>query len=123
MLRPSCPALVIHPNDSFRKALIAALDQHHFKVTFVSDEKRAAEMLRDETFAVVLLGVNMASLTGVPLLELLQQAKADRKCCVIILGDPDPQIRTSAPWADEMLLKPVDAAYVARRATSYCEHS
>jgi len=123
MLRPSCPALVIHPNDAFRKALIAALDQHHFKVTFVSDEDRAAELLRDETFAVVLLGVNMASLTGVSLLKLLQQARADRKCRVVILGDPDPQIRTSAPWADEMLLKPVDAAYVAKRATSYCAHS
>ena len=123
MLRPSCPALVIHPNDAFRKALIAALDQHHFKVTFLSDENSAAELLRDETFAVVFLGVNMASRTGVQLLETLQQARVDRKCCVIILGDPDPQIRTSAPWADEMLLKPVDASYVAQRATSYCEHS
>lgn len=123
MLRPSCPALVIHPNDAFRKTLIAALDQHHFKVTFVSDEQRAAELLRDETFSVVLLGVNMTQETGVKSLETLQQAKAANKCCVIILGDPDPQIRTSAPWADEMLLKPVDPSYVAQRARTYCDHS
>jgi DNA-binding response OmpR family regulator len=122
MLRPSCPALVIHPNDPFRKALIAALDQAHFKVTFVSDEQRAAELLRDEAFRVVLLGLNMARETGVQSLETLQQAKAANKCCVIILGDPDPQIRTSAPWADEMLLKPVDPSYVAQRAHTYCGH-
>ncbi len=121
MLRPSCPVLVIHPNDAFRKSLIAALDQHHFKVTFVSDESRAAELLRNEAFRVVLLELNIAAQTGLQVLDVLQQTKKDSKCAVIILGDPDPQIRTSAPWADETLLKPVDAAYVAQRAHTYCE--
>ncbi len=121
MLRPSCPVLVIHPNDGFRKALIAALDQHHFKVTFVSDEARAVEILRNETFRVVLLGLNIASRTGMQSLEVLQQTRKAAKCGVIILGDPDPQVRTTAPWADETLLKPVDPTYVAQRAHSYCE--
>ena len=121
MLLPSCPALVIHPNDDFRRALIAALDQHHFKVSFVSDEQRVGELLREAHFRVILLGLNMASRVGVQSLEALQQAKRDHKCAVIILGDPDPQVRTTAPWADETLLKPVDPAYVAQRAHSYCE--
>src|SRR3990170_3477142 len=98
MLRPSCPVLVIHPNDAFRRALIAALDQHHFKVTFVSDETRAVEILRNETFRVVLLGLNIASRTGMQSLEVLQQTRKDAKCGVIILGDPDPEVRTTAPW-------------------------
>jgi DNA-binding response OmpR family regulator len=122
MLRPSCPVLLIHPNDAFRKALIASLDQHHFKVTFVSDETSAAEVLRKETFRVVLLGLNVAAQTGIRTLDVLQQVKRDSKCGVIILGDPDPQVRITAPWADETLLKPVDPAYVAQRAHSYCEH-
>ena len=122
MVRPSCPALVIHPNDAFRKSLIAALDQHHFKVTFVSDEARAAELLHAETFAVILLGLNVASGAGMQSLESAQQARKSSKCGVIILGDPDPQVRTAAPWADETLLKPVDPAYVAQRAHSYCQH-
>ena len=121
MLRPSCPVLVIHPNDAFRKALIAALDQHHFKVTFVSDETHAVELLRKETFRVVLLGLSIASRTGMQSLEVLQQTRKDAKCGVIILGDPDPEVRTTAPWADETLLKPVDPTYVATRAHSYCE--
>ena len=122
MLRPSCPALVIHPNDAFRKALIAALDQHHFKVSFVSDEERVEERLREQKFTVVLLGLNLATRSGTQSLDVLQQARRDQKCAVIILGDSDPQIRTSAPWADETLLKPVDPAYVAQRAHSYCVH-
>lgn len=121
MLRPSCPVLVIHPNDAFRKALIAALDQHHFKVSFISDERQVGELLREDDFRVILLGLNMATRTGVQSLEALQQARQDHKCAVIILGDPDPQVRTAAPWADETLLKPVDPAYVAQRAHSYCE--
>ncbi|MFL6248148.1 MAG: hypothetical protein ACJ74H_19140 [Thermoanaerobaculia bacterium] len=122
MLRPSCPALVIHPNDAFRKSLIAALDQHHFKVSFVSDETRVEELLREDRFRVILHGLNIAARTGVQSLDVLQRAKQERQCAVIILADPDPQVRTSAPWADETLLKPVDPSYVAQRAHSYCEH-
>jgi DNA-binding response OmpR family regulator len=122
MLRPSCPALVIHPNDAFRKALIAALDQHHFKVSFVSDEQGVEELLREQKFRVILLGLNVAARIGMQSLDVLQQARQGQKCAVIILGDPDPQIRTSAPWADETLLKPVDPAYVAQRAHSYCDN-
>lgn len=122
MLRPSCPALVIHPNDAFRKALIAALDQQHFKVTFVPDGEGAAGILQNEMFRVVILGLNLASRAGMDSLEVLQQARADQKCGVIILGDPDPKVRTTAPWADETLLKPVDPSYVAQRARSYCQH-
>lgn len=121
MLRPSCPALVIHPDDAFRKTLIAALDQHHFKVSFVSDEQEVGARLREDRFRVVLLGLNIATRTGVQSLDVLRQARQDHKCAVIILGDPDPQVRTTAPWADETLLKPVDPAYVAQRAHSYCE--
>ena len=121
MLRPSCPVLVIHPNDDFRKALIAALDQHHFKVSFVSDEEQVSERLSEGDFRVVLLGVNLAAHTGVQSLEALRQAKQAHKLAVIIIGDSDPQVRTTAPWADETLLKPVDPAYVAQRAHSYCE--
>jgi hypothetical protein len=54
-------------------------------------------------------------------LEVLRTQKTHVKCGVIILGEANPQIRTYAPWADETLLKPVDATYVAARARSYCD--
>ena len=121
MVRPSCPALVIHAPDEFRKSLIATLDARHFTVTFVSDNERALELLRKRDFRVVIIGINIAKGDGVPLLDTVREARDRTKCGVILLGDPDPQVRTFAPWADETLLKPVDAAYVAQRANSYCD--
>ena len=120
MVRPSCPALVIHDDDAFRKALIAALDQQHFTVTFAADGDGAVDILRSRRFNVVLLGLNLATRRGLQTLDVLRQEKPDN-CGVLILGDPDPQIRTYAPWADETMLKPVDASYVATRARSYCD--
>lgn len=122
MVRPSCPVLVIHENDAFRKQLIVSLDQHHFTVTFVPDGPRAIELARDGAFRVILLGLNLTTGQGMQSLDALQQARGDNHCGVIILGDPDPAIRTRVPWADETLLKPVDPAYVAQRANTYCKH-
>jgi DNA-binding response OmpR family regulator len=121
MVRPSCPALVIHEDDAFRKSLIATLDQHNFTVTFAADGDGALDMLAKRRFNVVLLGLNLATQKGMRSLEYLQRQRTHVKCGVIILGDPNPQIRTYAPWADETLLKPVDAAYVTTRALSYCD--
>ena len=123
MVRPSCPALVIHENDAFRKGLIASLDQHHFTVTFVPDGPGAIDLVRDGTFRVILLGLNLTTGKGTHSLDALQRAREQGQCGVIILADPDPEIRTRAPWADETLLKPVDPAYVARRANTYCNHA
>lgn len=121
MIQPSCPALVVHGDDAFRKKLIATLDQQHFAVTFAGDGDEATDLIRARTFNVVILGLNLASGAGTKALEVLRDERASNvKCGVMILGDPDPRIRTCAPWADEMLLKPVDASYVATRARAYC---
>ena len=121
MVRPSCPVLLIHDDDEFRKKLIAALDQHHFSVTFAEDGKEAIEHVLARRFPVVLLGVNLATGRGEEALEFLRGHRSAVKCGVIIVGDPDPRIRTSASWADETLLKPVDPQYVATRARAYCD--
>ena len=121
MVRPSCPALLIHEDDEFRKKLIAALDQHNFAVTFTTDGPAAVDHLKGRKFSVVLLGVNLATRRGMAALEHLREHRGVTKCGVILLGDSDPNIRTFAPWADETLLKPVDANYVATRARAYCD--
>jgi ActR/RegA family two-component response regulator len=117
---PSCHALLIHEDDAFRKSLIATLDTRHFAVTFAADGDEALQHLRDGTFRVVLLGVSLQAKTGLQSAAFLHENRDAVKCGVIILGDPDPAIRTFAPWADETLLKPVDADYVAQRALVYC---
>ena len=121
MVRPSCPALVIHDDDAFRKTLVAALDQQHFTVTVVTDGDEAVDMMRKRKFSVVLLGVNLPHQRGRQSVEYLRDAKKSVGCGVLILGDPDPNLRMHAPFADETLLKPVDAMYVATRARAYCD--
>jgi DNA-binding response OmpR family regulator len=121
MVRPSCPALVIHDDDAFRRTLIATLDQHNFTVTFAPDGDGAVHLLASRRFNVVLLGLNLDTNNGLRALDYLRNQKTHIKCGVIILGDSSPEIRNYAPWADETLLKPVDAAYVATRALSYCD--
>jgi DNA-binding response OmpR family regulator len=113
--------LVIHDDDPFRKALIAALDQQNFSVTFTADDTEAVDHVRSGRFTVVLLGLNMKSGRGAGALEVIGEERSRVKCGVIILGDPDPEIRTWAARADETLLKPVDPDYVATRARTYCD--
>ena len=121
MVRPSCPALLIHDDDAFRKKLIATLDQQNFSVTFAEDGPEAIDRLKARTFSVAILGVNVTTRRGVQALEYIREHRDSTKCGVIILGDPHPDVRTFAPWADETLLKPVDAQYVATRARTYCD--
>jgi DNA-binding response OmpR family regulator len=121
MVQPSCPALLVHDDDAFRKQLIATLDQHNFTVTFAADGAAALDILKERVFRVVIVGVELKSRKGMAALDFLQANRASARCGVMILGEPDPNIRTFAPWADETLLKPVDAAYVANRARAYCD--
>lgn len=122
MVEPSCPALVILNDDAFRRSLIRTLDQQHFSVTFSTDGDAALELLekRHPSFSVVIVGVDLSNRTGMKTLEYLRDHREDVRCGIIIVGEPNPQIRTCAPWADETLLKPVDADYVAKRARTYC---
>jgi len=117
---PSCQALLIHDDDAFRKSLIKTLDQRHFAVTFARDGDDALQHLSKRTFKVVLLGVSIKNSAGLQSAAYLREHREHVQCGVIILGDPDPEIRTFAPWADETLLKPVDPDYVAQRARVYC---
>jgi DNA-binding response OmpR family regulator len=120
MVLPSCPVFVVHPDDAFRKSLISALDLQHFTVTYAAGGAEAVGTLAKRTFNVVILGVNLTTSAGTEVLEPLHQSKTAAKCGVIILGDPHPDLRTTATWADETLLKPVDPHYVATRARTYC---
>ena len=122
VVEPSCPAFVLHDDDPFRRALIKVLDQTHFAVTFASNDDDAVKALqqRPGEFRVAMICVDMKSRKGIAALDLLRDHHELHRCGVIILGDPHPDLRTLAPWADETLLKPVDPTYLAGRARAYC---
>jgi DNA-binding response OmpR family regulator len=109
--------MLIHDDDDFRKALIKSLDRKHFTVTFTKDGDDAMRLLRERRFRVIVLGINISGGKGLAALAYL---RANRGTPLIILGDPDPELRNHARDADETLLKPVDPDYVAERARTYC---
>jgi DNA-binding response OmpR family regulator len=117
---PSCPILVIHDDDAFRKSLIAALDEKHFTVTFAPDGAEAVALLQERVYNVIIVGLDLTSRRGAAVLEFLGAQRQHARCGVMILGEPNPALRTFAPWVDETLMKPVDAGYVADRARAYC---
>ena len=120
VVAPSCNALLIHDEDEFRKRLIATLDEQHFSVAYATDGDVALQLLTERIYEVVLVGVDLEKKKGLTILDHLKGHRENLKCGVIIIGEPDPALRTFAPWVDETLMKPVDAEYVAKRARVYC---
>ena len=121
-MEPSCPILVIHEDDAWRKSLIAALDERHFTVTYMSDGDAAIAVLKEHRrFRVMVIGVDLHSGVGTKSLDWLRaNATEINGAAVIVVGDPNPELRTAARSADETLLRPVDPAWVAERARTYC---
>lgn len=121
-VQPSCPALVIHDDDAFRKALIAKLDENNFTVTFSADGEDVVNVLetRAEQFRVILVGIDIRRNGRGRSVEFLRDNRQRVRCGIILLGEPDPALRTFAPWADETLMKPVDPEYIVKRARVYC---
>ena len=120
-IAPSCPALLIHDDDAFRQSLIARLDQKHFTVTYMSDGSEAVKALGERPFKVILVSVDLKRRLGLDVLRYLREHRAVLDTSgIIILGEPDPELRAYVSVADETLLKPVDPSYVAARAQAYC---
>src|SRR5207245_2685687 len=93
---PSCPALIVHDDDPFRRSLIATLDQSHFTVTYSPDGPEAVKALKERTFKVILLGIDLNRGRGLEALEYVRQHRDDLTGRVIILGEPNPDLRAYA---------------------------
>ena len=120
MVAPSCPALVIHDDDPFRRSLIATLDQKHFTVTIAGSNGDALKAIESRKFKVIIVGVDLSRGKGVDVLEYLRGNGQHLDAAIILVGDPDPELRSYARVVDELVLKPVDPSYVAERALTYC---
>jgi DNA-binding response OmpR family regulator len=122
MVLPSCPALVIHDDDAFRKSLIATLDQKHFTVTFSEHGDAALQAVKARPFQVILLSVDLNQRKGLDVLDYIGANRESVTAHLIIIGEPNPELRKHSKAADETLIKPVSADYVAQRARTYCKH-
>lgn len=122
MVSPSCPALVIHDDDAFRKSLIATLDQKHFTVTVRDHGDGALEALKARSFQVVLLSLDLNRKKGLEVLDYIGANRDAVGARLIIIGEANPELSRHSKAADETLIKPVSAEFVAERARTYCKH-
>ena len=118
-VKPSCPILVVHPDDAFRRKLIVELDQRHFSVTYSSVPAEALAALQERPFRVIVLWIDLGN-GHKQLVDYVRDHRSDLGVSIIVLGEPNPDLRTIAFFADETLLTPVDPVYVAERARVYC---
>lgn len=112
---PSCPILLVHDDDAYRRALIKALDERHFSVTYTADEGEALRAIGEKPFQVIVVASERTKVV-----DYLRSNGDGVGAAVIVIGEARPELRTLAAFADETLLKPVDAGYVAERARTYC---
>lgn len=117
---PSYPILVVADDDRFRKELIRALDERHFSVTFTADPNDALRLLERKAFSVIVLSIDARGRKNLELLERLRERSVESDEAVLVLAPPSPELREMARFADETLMTPVDADYLARRAQTYC---
>jgi DNA-binding response OmpR family regulator len=119
-IAPSCPILIIHDDDPFRRQLVKALDQRHFTVTMEEDGAGAIAAIGERSYPVILLGLSQGSGRGTEALRHIRDNRAAIEAKLIIVADGHPELRQYARDADEFLIRPVDPTYVANRARAYC---
>lgn len=90
------PQLLITDDDqAFRETLGEALERKGFSVTLASDGDQAVELVRAQTFHLVVLDMHMPRLSGLDTILLVRQW-FDSLPCILMSAKLDDQIVTTA---------------------------
>ena len=102
--------LIIDDSSAVRRQLSAALGNAGFVVLEAADGVDGAEQIRAETdLALVICDVNMPRMSGLDMLERLQQEIAQRQLPVVMLtteGQPEAMTRAKKWGAKGWIVKP-----------------
>lgn len=102
--------LIIDDSSSVRRQLSVALGNAGFVVLEAADGVDGAEQIRAETdLALVICDVNMPRMSGLDMLERLQQEIAQRQLPVVMLtteGQPEAMTRAKKWGAKGWIVKP-----------------
>ena len=111
--------LVVDDDELARMEISRCVEQQGHTVSLAKDGAQALDMLRSQTFDLVLLDLLMPGVDG---FEVLRQMKADaalREVPVIVItavGEPDSVAKCTERGAIELWTKPVDRKLLAERA-------
>lgn len=116
--------LVVDDDAANRDVLSRRLERQGYAVESADSGQKALDMLRDETFDLVLLDIMMPEMDGY---EVLQRLKADDRLChmpvivVSALTDLDSAARCVEIGADEYLPKPFNPILLQARVRTCLE--
>jgi DNA-binding response OmpR family regulator len=124
-LIPSCPVLLVEDDETFRRPLVAALDQSHFAVALAGDGQEAIDLLRDRDFQVIILDLKMPNVSGLEVLKYIadNRERIDAKVLVLTGASAEERAKVDVTVAEEVMMKPVDFTHVVKRARRYCGHT
>ncbi len=114
--------LAVDDNRLNRLKLAHGLGQQGHRVSLAEDGRQALEMLRAETYDLVLLDIVMPELDGYQVLEAMKQDSVLREIPVIVISAVDEMesvVRCIEMGAEDYLPKPFDPVLLKAR-TSAC---
>jgi len=104
--------------------MVFLMQTESFETTVVNDSREVPDLLSRETFDVVLLDMDMPNISGMQILEIMEERKI--KIPVVVLtgvSDVDLAVRAMKVGAFDYLTKPVDDEYLIGVLDSAIEHS
>ena len=115
--------LIVDDDQGILESLRRALHRHdeEWSVTYASQPEAAWEQLLDATFDAVVADVKMPGLSGMELLERMQQTEKTRGVPVVMLtgvGDRNMKGQALELGAMDLLSKPIDATELVARLRS-----
>ena len=113
--------LVVDDDELARMEISRCVEQQGYSVSLAEDGAQALELLRSQTFGLVLLDLLMPGVDG---FEVLRQMKADatlREIPVIVItavDEPESAAKCAEMGVIDHLTKPVDPKLLAERANA-----
>jgi EAL domain-containing protein (putative c-di-GMP-specific phosphodiesterase class I) len=101
--------LVVDDEELLVRALVRTLSAAGYEVSTAVDGRRAAELIADTAFDVVVSDIDMPRMNGIQLLQTVRQRDLDVPV-VLMTGNPDLKtaVQAVAHGALQYLIKPVD---------------
>jgi CheY-like chemotaxis protein len=106
--------LIVDDNRSVRHLLVTALRQKPLIVDEAADGREALDLLREHSYAVVLLDILMPQLDGFGVLEAIASSEASAPVVLVVSGaDRSVLDRLDARRIHGIVRKPFDAVEIA----------
>ena len=111
--------LLVDDDRTFRLSTAALLRQDGHEVTEVADGQRAVELLKVDTFDLILLDLKMPGLDGISVVEVLRKWGHDTPILMISgFGTVDTTVDALHTGADDFIMKPVEPDVLSARVES-----